>query len=55
MDLCTRYSHLWGGFVVFFRKRLTIQEALSHPWITVSLNRHTMSKAGVMFSLLLVC
>lgn len=25
--------------VFFFRKRLTIQEALSHPWITVRPNK----------------
>lgn len=33
------HSSLWGFFVLFFRKRLTIQEALSHPWITVRLNK----------------
>lgn len=34
------HSSLWGFFVLlFFRKRLTIQEALSHPWITVRLSK----------------
>lgn len=42
MDLCTKYfSFKPGVFVLFFRKRLTIQEALSHPWITVRLNKET--------------
>lgn len=31
----------WGFFVLFFRKRLTIQEALSHPWITVRMKKET--------------
>lgn len=36
------YSSIWEFFVLlFFRKRLTIQEALSHPWITVRLNKET--------------
>lgn len=35
------HSSLWGFIVLFFRKRLTIQEALSHPWITVRLNKET--------------
>ena len=36
------HSRLWVFFVLlFFRKRLTIQEALSHPWITVRLNKET--------------
>lgn len=36
------YSSIWGFFVLlFFRKRLTIQEALSHPWIMVRLNKET--------------
>lgn len=31
---------VFGVFVLlFFRKRLTIQEALSHPWITVRLSK----------------
>lgn len=33
------HSSLRRLFVLFFRKRLTIQEALSHPWITVRLNK----------------
>lgn len=32
-------SHLWHFAVLFFRKRLTIQEALCHPWITVRLRK----------------
>lgn len=41
MDLCTTYFSFesLGFFCVVFRKRLTIQEALSHPWITVRLNK----------------
>jgi len=35
------HSSLWAFFVLFFRKRLTIEEALSHPWITVRLNEET--------------
>lgn len=30
-------------FCLFFRKRLTIQEALSHPWITVRLKKEKRS------------
>lgn len=39
---CFSFKSVRAFFCVFsLRKRLTIQEALSHPWITVRLNKET--------------